>query len=107
MAYQPKLLEKVLRFYPGMHFLSGMELTKKFQEHMNEYKINIKQEEVLDIRNRRGIIVVKTNRGVYESRALIIGSGKRPKKLKVPGEEEFLGKGVNYCASCDAPFFKN
>lgn len=93
--------------YPGLHFLSGLELTQKFKEHMADYKINVKNEEVTDIRKKGKIVVVKTKKNTYEAVAAIIASGKKPRKLNVPGEEEFLGKGVNYCATCDAPLYKD
>ncbi|MBA7599061.1 NADH dehydrogenase [subsurface metagenome] len=48
---------------------------------------------------------VKTAKGIHESRALIIASGAKPRKLNVPGEQEFKNRGVTYCATCDAPLF--
>lgn len=92
--------------YPGTTSLTGIELTRKFQEHMKEYNIKIKQEEVVKLGKKGNVCVVKTKKNIYESKAVIIGSGKSPKKLGVPGEEEFTGKGLNYCASCDSPLFK-
>ena len=92
--------------YPGLH-LSGIELVQKFQEHLKSYKIKIKQAEVLDLKKKGKILQVKTKKGIYESKVIIIASGKKPKRLNVPGEDKFLGKGVNYCATCHAPSFKN
>ncbi|MBU3923373.1 MAG: FAD-dependent oxidoreductase [Nanoarchaeota archaeon] len=98
--------------YPGTSFSTGIELVQKFQEHMKKYKIVVKKEEVLSVRRKSGVgsrgsgFIVKTSVGVYDAKAVIIASGKKPKKLGVPGEDEFLGKGVNYCATCDAPLFK-
>ena len=93
--------------YPGMHFLSGTELVSKFNEHMKDYNIKTRIEEVLDIKKQKTkTFFVKTNKATYESKTVMIASGKKPKKLNVPGEKEFLGKGVGYCATCDAPLFK-
>lgn len=95
--------------YPGVPDQTGIALVNKFQQHMQDYKIKIKQEEVLKLEKdkKRKICVVKTRKNIYESKAVIVASGKKPKKLEVPGEEEFTGKGVNYCATCDAPLFKD
>ncbi|MDP3026516.1 MAG: FAD-dependent oxidoreductase [Nanoarchaeota archaeon] len=92
--------------YPGLPDLAGVELVKKFNEHMKEYKIKVNQEEVKEIFRKGKTIIVKTRKNKYESKAIIIASGKSPKKLNVPGEEKYLGRGVSYCAVCDAPLQK-
>lgn len=93
--------------YPGIPDLSGIELTKRFNEHMQEYKIKIKSEEVKSLEKKGKICVVKTGKNTYQSKTVIIASGKSPRKLNVPGEEKFLGRGVSYCATCDAPLQKD
>ncbi len=95
--------------YPGVPDLAGVELVKRFNEHMKEYNINIKQEEVLKLEKdkKTKLCVVKTRKNIYESKTVIIASGKSPRKLNVPREEKYLGKGVSYCAVCDAPLQKN
>jgi thioredoxin reductase len=74
---------------------------------MKDYNINVKQEEVKNIEKQGKIIIVKTKRNIYRSKAVIIASGKAPRKLNVPGEEKYLGRGVSYCAVCDAPLQKD
>lgn len=93
--------------YPGIHFISGIELVKKFQEHIKDYNIKISQEEALEIKRNKKILVVKTKKRDYQTKTIIIATGKRPRKLNVPGEAEFLGKGVSYCATCDSVLQKN
>lgn len=93
--------------YPGTTHSTGIELTKNFQEHLKEYNIKVKQEEIIKLSKKGKICIVKTKKNVYQSKAVIIASGKSPRKLNVPGEDKFVGKGVNYCATCDAPFYKN
>jgi len=93
--------------YPGTTHTSGIELTRSFQEHMRVYGIKIKTEEVASITKKGKKIVVKTKKSSYDSKAVIIASGKSPKKLNVLGEENLLGKGLSYCAACDAPIYKN
>jgi alkyl hydroperoxide reductase subunit F len=92
--------------YTGYQFISGQELAKKFQEHLTQFEIGLKSpEEVISVSKNNEIISVKTDRQVYESKALIIASGKMPRLLNVPGEKEFRNKGVSYCAVCDGPIF--
>ena len=93
--------------YPGVRVMSGPELVGRFQQHMKDYKIKMHQEEVVDIKKSIKIIKVKTRKKSYEAKAVIIASGKKPKKLEVPGEKELKNKGISYCATCDAPLFKN
>jgi len=92
--------------YPGTLMSTGIELVQKFQAQLKKYKVDVKQEEVLKISKVGDVVKVKTKGGVYNSKAVIVASGKKPKKLGVPGEEKFLGKGVNYCATCHAPSYK-
>lgn len=93
--------------YPGIKKLQGLELVNSFKEHMDSYGVNVKQEEVVSVEKKAKICIVKTKNNVYETKTVIIASGKSPKKLNVPGEEKFFGKGVHYCATCDAPFYKD
>ena len=94
--------------YTGYQFVTGPELTAKFEEHMHKYNIPLKEnEEVIDIKKMGGKISVKSDKGVYETKALIIASGKRSRELGVPGEKEFKNKGLTYCATCDGPLFAN
>ena len=93
--------------YPGLPDLPGVEVVKKFQKHIGDYNIKPKIEDVIDIKRKGKILLVKTKKNIYETKTILIASGKKPKKLEVPGEEEFLNKGVNYCATCDAPLVKD
>lgn len=92
--------------YTGYQFITGPELAAKFEEHMRRYEIELKEgEAATDVRAAQGTILVKTSRALYESKTVIIASGKRSRELNVPGEKEFRNKGVSYCATCDAPLF--
>ena len=93
--------------YPGTLSSTGIELVQKFQEQLKKYKVDIKQEEITNVKKVGKIVKVKTRKNIYEAKAVIIASGKKPRKLNVPGEKKFFGKGVNYCATCHAPLFKN
>ncbi|NOX96563.1 MAG: FAD-dependent oxidoreductase [Nitrospirae bacterium] len=92
--------------YTGYQFVTGPELAAKFEEHMKHFQVEMKEgEDVLEVKKVHNIIEVKTAKGVYESRTLIIASGRRPRLLNIPGEQEFKNRGVTYCATCDAPLF--
>ena len=94
--------------WPGEKSISGSDLVVKFYEHAKSLGAKVIEEEVVEISKDNGVFTVKTNLNkTYQSKAILIALGTKHRKLNVPGEEEFLGKGVSYCAVCDGAFFKN
>jgi len=92
--------------YTGYQFITGPELVVKFEEHLRKYDISLKENEsALEIKKIGNTISVKTNKGAYQAKAVIIASGKRTRELGVPGEREFKNRGLTYCATCDGPLF--
>jgi len=92
--------------YTGYQFITGPDLTAKFEEHMRQYKVELKEnEEVLSVERIDTIIRVKTSKKEYDASTVIIASGKRSRELGVPGEKEFKNRGLTYCATCDGPLF--
>lgn len=93
--------------YPGFYENpTGPELMDAFHAHAKKYGTEIRPEAVREIINPDGDVkIVKTRKGEYETRAIIIATGASPKKLDVPGETELTGSGVSYCATCDGAFF--
>jgi alkyl hydroperoxide reductase subunit F len=92
--------------YTGYQFVTGPELVSKFEEHLRQYAVTLKEnEEALEFKKILNSISVKTNKNTYETKTLIIASGKRSRQLNVPGEKEFRNKGLTYCATCDGPLF--
>jgi len=93
--------------YMGYQFIEGTELIKKFEEQVKQFPIDIKVGEgVSNLSQTEDVFEVMTDKGeTYRSRAVIIATGKRPRQLNVPGEENFKGRGVTYCATCDGPLF--
>jgi alkyl hydroperoxide reductase subunit F len=92
--------------YTGYQFIAGPELVAKFQEHMRKYNISVKENEsVVQLKKKGDVIFVKTSKSEYESRTVVIASGKKSRELFVPGEKEFKNKGLSYCATCDGPLF--
>lgn len=93
--------------YMGFQYITGPELIGKFEEHLKQFPVEIIYEEVTALgRGPDGSFKVTCGESVYQAKTVIIASGKRPRRLKVPGEEEFTGRGVGYCATCDGPLYK-
>ncbi|WP_445476059.1 thioredoxin-disulfide reductase [Methanococcoides methylutens] len=92
--------------YPGFPSISGMDLMDKFSEHAKAAGVVVENRDILGIRSEGGRKVISTDSGDLETLSVIIATGANPRHLGVPGEEEFRGKGVSYCATCDGPFFK-
>ncbi|MEM7825748.1 MAG: FAD-dependent oxidoreductase [Candidatus Aenigmatarchaeota archaeon] len=93
--------------YPGFLKTSGFELMQNFYKQAVNSGVEIIFEEVLNIEENGGNYLVKTGKKEYETKAVILAFGKTPRSLNVPGEKEFIGKGVSYCAICDLPLFKD
>ncbi|HPN66483.1 MAG TPA: FAD-dependent oxidoreductase [Candidatus Omnitrophota bacterium] len=92
--------------YTGYQFISGPELAAKFEEHMRQYGIEVREREpVLGLKKQGEEIIVRTDKGEYRARTVIVASGKKSRELKVPGETEFKNKGLTYCVTCDGPIF--
>lgn len=92
--------------YTGFTAISGPELMQKFKEHAESAGVKIEFAHVSLLRSENETKVVVTDNGDFEAKAVIIATGANPKKLGITGEDEFLSKGVSYCATCDAPFYK-
>lgn len=96
----------VIENYPGFPSISGAELMERFEEHARGLGLEIKFLDVHNIALDGKVKVLKTSEGEIRTKAVIIATGARPRRLGVPGEEELIGKGVSYCATCDGPFFR-
>ncbi len=95
--------------YPGFpEGIQGMELGAKAYQQAQKYGLKDINAEAtgIDVKGAHNF-VVKTTEGEYASKAVIITGGSDKQKLNVPGEKEFLGRGVSYCGTCDAPFYIN
>jgi len=93
--------------YPGFIHVSGAELSMKFAQHAESYDLEMISQEVTALDPGLDHHTVKLANGeVLTSHAVILATGGSPKQLDVPGEEEFYGKGVSYCATCDGFFFR-
>jgi alkyl hydroperoxide reductase subunit F len=95
--------------YMGYQFIEGHELMQKFEEQVKQFSTSVKVEvgkTVEKLARADGGFEVRTDNGeTYQAKAVILATGKSPRKLNVPGEDELLGRGVTYCAICDGPVF--
>lgn len=93
--------------YLGYQFIEGPDLINKFQEQVNQFPIDrkigykVSRLEKID----HGFEAVSENGDKYQATAVLFATGKKPRKLNVPGEAELAGRGVTYCAICDGPVF--
>lgn len=93
--------------YPGFEHITGQELSDKMEAHARKFGLEIDYDQVKEIWKDGDDIVVSTElEKEYRVPAVIVTAGGAPKKLGVPGEEEYAGRGVSYCAICDGAFFK-
>jgi len=92
--------------YSGFESIQGPELVKKMENHLKSLEVNIEMDEVVEIKKEEDFLVLIKN-GEYRAKAVILAAGSEYKHLNVPGEKEFLGKGVSHCSVCDGPLFKN
>jgi len=92
--------------YTGYQFITGPELSAKFEEHIKKYNIDLKNsEKVIALQKKGDTVIIKTTKATYEAKSAIVASGKESRELGVPGEAEFKNKGLTYCATCDGPLF--
>lgn len=96
--------------YPGTPDISGIELGMKFEKQAKEQGGEVRYESVIDIwrDSEEDIfhIMTETNNNQYDAKTIILATGTERNKLMIPGEDKYLGKGLSYCATCDAMFYK-
>jgi NADH-dependent peroxiredoxin subunit F len=103
------LMTSEIHNYMGYQYIQGRELMQKFSEQLNSFPVAIRMpDDVMAVGCEDNIFSVLTKfDATYKGETLIIASGKRPKTLDIPGEKELTGRGVTYCAICDAPLFRD
>lgn len=92
--------------YPALPGINGFDLGMKMSEHADKFEIEKVSSDVVSIDVASDVKKVVTDEEVYEGKAIIIATGNSPAKLGIKGEEELIGMGVSYCATCDGAFFK-
>lgn len=108
-AWQPEIYN-----YPGFIEKDGLKLMQNMKKQVLDLGVEIKPSAGISkisvkeaSANHETFIIEDKNGSVYETKSVIIASGKQPRKLGIEGEKEFMNKGVTYCATCDAPLFKD
>ena len=96
-----------LENYPGFKSISGMDFGEKLREQLEGLEVEILQDEVLGLEIEGILKRVFTLKKEYDTKTLIIASGTEHRRLDIKGEDVFIGRGVSFCATCDAPFYKN
>jgi len=100
----------VVENYPGFIRLTGTELAEEIEKHARSYDlVTIKEEKVEEIKKDKNCFKIKTNKSEYTAKTILFATGTKWKKLpeSVKGSREFENKGVNFCALCDGPLFKD
>ncbi len=93
--------------YPGFESITGMELSNKMEEQVKDIGVEVVYDEVTDINGEDLDFEVKTQRGEYKAKKIILATGQERRRLGLDRENEFKGKGVSYCATCDAAFYED
>jgi len=92
--------------WPGEKEISGFELINKIKEHVESYNVPIIAKKVTEIKKGGDIFIIKTGKDEIRGKTIVVSFGTKHRKLEIPGEQELLGKGVSYCATCDGMFFR-
>jgi thioredoxin-disulfide reductase len=95
--------------WPGTQRISGVKYLENLKKHLEKFMVDINEgEEVVGINKKKDLFEIRTTqKDRYFTKSIIIASGTNPRPLEIPGEKEFVGRGVSYCTTCDAPFFKD
>jgi thioredoxin reductase (NADPH) len=101
-------ISKDVENYPGLEAITGFDLAEKMLHHVRTFGLDVVQQEIVSVSAGRDRHSVRLATGeVFESDALILAAGGSVRKLGIPGEAEYLGSGVSYCATCDGFFFRD
>lgn len=94
--------------YPGFPRISGLDLIKKFEEHLKGIEVKVERDNVIGVKKAKDIFLVLTeSKKEFKAKAIIIASGADARTLNVSGEKKYIGKGISYCPMCDGPLFRN
>jgi len=100
----------IIENYPGLPDVTGQELVNTFKEQAVKFGLEIQSEQVhsIDGETRGDVKVwrIVTDKSEYQTLSVIVATGAAWRPLGVPGEKEFIGRGISYCATCDAPFYR-
>ena len=96
-----------LENYPGFGIIDGFDLMEKFEQHADKFGVEkFPMQEIDDVSLTNSMKTITTKEATFKAKSVIIATGAQSKKLGVPGEREFVGRGVSYCAVCDGAFYR-
>ncbi len=99
---------EVVKNFPTQESISGIEIGEKLSKQAAHYGVKTEWAIVSKvIKLDKTFVITTESKQVYNSKTVVIATGSDPKKIGIPGEEEYRGRGVSYCATCDGPFYKN
>ena len=102
------IISDLIENYPGFpEGISGPDLVQRMTDQVKRFDLNIENNEVIAIDLSNPVKKITLNDRTITTHTIIIATGASPKKLGVPGEDTFFGKGISSCATCDGPFFKD
>lgn len=93
--------------YPGIESISGYDFSISLYNQVKALDIEIKMEKAIKIEESKNKKIIYTNKNKYETKSIIIAIGSKDKKINLEYEDELIGKGISYCATCDGMFFKD
>lgn len=97
-----------LENYPALGKIGGYDMMEKFEEHADMFNLDkFPMQEIDKINLQPTIKTIETKEAIFETKTVIIATGAQAKKLGIPGEKEFIGRGVSYCAVCDGAFYRD
>jgi len=97
----------IVENYPGITSTSGQGLMEMFKDHMNSLSIPYISDEIRSIENAGNYYILHSFFQKFKTKSICIATGSERRKLGIPGEAQFAGKGVSYCATCDGPFYRD
>ena len=100
-------ITQLIENYPGVTNMTGPDLAFKMFEQVRELGVEIDYADVQKIRKDEDHFVVTSDEGEIFAKAVIIATGTQERKLRIPGEAKYTGRGVSYCAVCDGNLYKN
>ncbi|MHB1347247.1 MAG: NAD(P)/FAD-dependent oxidoreductase [Candidatus Humimicrobiaceae bacterium] len=93
--------------YPGSPEVSGFELAQNLKKHLVNFDVTILEEKVLKLENSNRLFEAFTEKNIYKSKSILIATGMEEKRSGAANEEKFIGRGISFCATCDAPLYKD
>lgn len=93
--------------WPGEDKISGLDFAGRLAKQLQKFDVQIKYGQAAKIIPHKNGFIVQTMQAKYQCKTVILAFGKVPRTMNIKGEDQFMGRGVSYCATCDAPFFKD